>query len=290
MMPTYKNGYVPLTVLISFGSGVDQYGAWEWLLSPATYARHRRLVEIAFKRTGVRLSPSKGYSCYRPYLFQVKYRQEHGVWAAVPGTSSHGGEFQGRDSLAIDYGNWSAVYGGDRAAFYADVRAAGLTPGVISPANGFPDEPWHVVDFDPWGPVPAFDGAVPFPIPSSIESEADGMIMISCPLPWDNTKKSHVYVTDSGGAGTVSESYGAAHILRRTASKIVDFAEGEWDQFQFVITHAWQRAGAAAGLTADEVAERLQATLTAAQQGISDEDAEKIAEEVADEQARRLQS
>jgi hypothetical protein len=29
---------------------------------------------------------------------------------------------------------------------------------MIMRSRGYPDEPWHVIDLDPWGPVPAFSG------------------------------------------------------------------------------------------------------------------------------------
>src|SRR5690606_6789363 len=60
-----------------------------------------------------------------------------------------------------------------RAAFFEDCRAVGLSPHLISPQRGYPDEPWHVVDLDPWGPIPASNGAIPFPIPLPEPEEED---------------------------------------------------------------------------------------------------------------------
>jgi len=94
----------------------------------------------------------------------VKYRAVWGNGAAVAGTSSHGGLWEGQQTLATDYGNWADAYArfGGQAAFYADCRAVGLTPGLISKARGYPEEPWHVIDLDPWAPAPAGTTASPF--------------------------------------------------------------------------------------------------------------------------------
>jgi hypothetical protein len=120
------------------------------------------LVARAKARTGRTLEPGDGWSTYRPYAAQVIARRIHGIYAATPGTSSHGGFWEGRETLAIDYSNWSWVYGGDRAAFYDDCRAVGLTPGMIEPRRGYPEEPWHVIDMNPRSGAPASSNATPF--------------------------------------------------------------------------------------------------------------------------------
>jgi hypothetical protein len=159
-MPTYSNGYIPETLLVIFKRGWSKIdGDWYWGLPPATYARHLALVALARKRNpNVWLTPTEGFSCYRPYWAQVIAQKVWGNGAARPGTSSHGGFWEGRQTLAIDYHNWGQVYGWNQAAWFADVRAVGLTPGMIMRSRGYPDEPWHVIDLDPWGPVPAFSG------------------------------------------------------------------------------------------------------------------------------------
>jgi hypothetical protein len=136
-MPTYQNGYIPAELLIEFDHGYNSTDLnWYHALSPATYYRHRLLLDIAFKRTGRWLQITRGWSAYRPYAAQVLARKIWGIGAAIPGNSSHGGTFNGRQSLAMDYGNWQSVYGGDtattRAQFGADCRAAGLSPFVIT--------------------------------------------------------------------------------------------------------------------------------------------------------------
>jgi hypothetical protein len=178
-MPTYQNGYIPAELLIEFDHGYNSTDLnWYHALSPATYYRHRLLLDIAFKRTGRWLQITRGWSAYRPYAAQVLARKIWGIGAAIPGNSSHGGTFNGRQSLAMDYGNWQSVYGGDtattRAQFGADCRAAGLSPFVIT----LTDEPWHVIDYNPWSAVPAGGGGIPFPLP---QIAGDEMIALKSP-------------------------------------------------------------------------------------------------------------
>ena len=164
MVARYSNGYIPDSALITFNVGYSAgEGQWKHQLSPATYAKHLALIALARKNTGRTLQISAGWGAYRPYPAQVYARSVHGNGAAWPGTSSHGGFWEGQQTLAIDYGNWSYVYNGSREAFYRDVRAVGLEPGLISPHRGYPDEPWHVVDKSPWaaGAVPAGGSTAP---------------------------------------------------------------------------------------------------------------------------------
>lgn len=158
-MPSYSNGYIPEELLVVFARGANTVdGSWFHGLPAATYARHLALVEAARRRTGNTLRISDGWGAYRPYFAQVIARNVYGNGAAVPGTSSHGGIWEGRQTAAMDYSNWGAVYGWNRDAFAADCRSVGLSPNLIVPARGYPDEPWHVVDLNPWSAVPAFEG------------------------------------------------------------------------------------------------------------------------------------
>ncbi|TLF33222.1 hypothetical protein [Microbacterium sp. 5K110] len=154
----WKNGDIPESDLVIFRRGWNSIdGDWFWGLTPGTYARHLALLQRAFDRTGRWLEPSDGWSCYRPYAAQVIARRIWGIGAATPRTSSHGGFWEGIETLAVDYGNWAWVYEkhGGRAAFYEDCRAVGLTPGMIQPDRGYPDEPWHVIDKNPRSGAPA---------------------------------------------------------------------------------------------------------------------------------------
>lgn len=161
-MARYPNGYIPESALVTFHTGYSPgEGNWKWQLPPATYQKHLRLVALALKNTGRTLTLSNGWSGYRPYAAQVRAKAIYGRGAADPGTSSHGGYWEKQDTSAMDYGNWSYVYGGNREAFYRDVRAVGLEPGLISPQRGYPDEPWHVVDKSPYAAVTGGGSGIP---------------------------------------------------------------------------------------------------------------------------------
>lgn len=156
----WKNGYIDERELVIFKRGKNKTdGDWYHGLTPATYARHLELVRIAKERTGRTLEISEGWGAYRPYWAQVIAQKVYGIGAADPGTSSHGGYWERKETMAMDYSNWSWVYGGNRAVFYEDVRKAGLVPGQIEPRRGYPDEPWHVIDVNP-RVLPSFAGSV----------------------------------------------------------------------------------------------------------------------------------
>jgi len=178
-MFTYRNGYVPEGLLVTFNRGHNaRDGHWTHAFPPAVYARHVALVARAKQRTGRTLALNYGWTAYRPLWAQAMLKAYYTSigqpnMAAKPGTSSHGGFWEGQQTMAGDYSNWAWVYDGfgGRAAFAEDCRAVGALPNMIVPARGYPDEPWHVVFPDPWGAVPAFDGVVlPFN-PEPIEPE-----------------------------------------------------------------------------------------------------------------------
>lgn len=154
----YANGYVPTGRLIVFGSGqspVDGY--FEWRLPRATLRRLRALIARAKARTGRTLTPSQGWSTDRPYHIQVLAKKIHGILAATPGRSSHGGVFEGAQTMAVDLGNWAWVYQnhGGYAAFEQDFRAEGFAK---LPAGRYPREDHHIIDYNPWDDEPEFGG------------------------------------------------------------------------------------------------------------------------------------
>lgn len=169
----WRNGYIPEGDLVIWKRGYNETDRdWFWGLTPGTYARVLALIALAYLHTGRWLSPGDGWSTYRPLWAQEIARRIFGNGAAWPGTSSHGGFWEGRETLAIDFSNWSWVYSGDRSAFYADCWAVGLTPGMIEPRRGYPDEPWHVIDMNPRSGAPASTG----PATPSEEDEIMGAV------------------------------------------------------------------------------------------------------------------
>lgn len=178
----WRNGQIPESDLVIFKRGWNPTdGNWYWGFTPGTYHRHLALLDLGFRNTGRWLSPSDGWSTVRPLFAQEIARRLYGNGAAKVGTSSHGGFWEGQETLACDYGNWAWVYAnaGGRAAFFRDCRAVGLSPGLISPERGYPDEPWHVIDKKPRSlPAPAAGGSSPF-TPKPVETRRKGKRMFS---------------------------------------------------------------------------------------------------------------
>lgn len=150
----YRNGEIPEYLLEELGSGWDQDGLWKHLATPGTAVRWRWMVAAALQKYGVHLRITPGWNVFRPLRMQFIYRERLGIMAAVPRTSSHGGEFNGRDCMAIDVQNWADLAPGNVdlawARFVALCRLAGFTTDFVTPR-----ERWHIGDFDPWN-VPAW--------------------------------------------------------------------------------------------------------------------------------------
>ena len=268
-MPTYRNGYIPRDLLVRIASGTNSdVGYWEHLLSPATYARHLALVKRARDRAGKTLAMGAGWSAYRPYDQQVRAREIYGNGAAQPGTSSHGGFWEGRQTLAMDYSNWSSVYGGDRATFYADCRAVGLEPGLIEPRRGYPDEPWHVVDGQPWSAVPAYDGVfTPFlPEEEDMTPEQDAMLR-------DIQNKLSIK-----GAG-----YGRPEVIQQRVDAIVEKLEtgAGYDWLPAIANQGHAILAAVGGLNVTAAPVDVQALADALREGLGAAIASELAERLA---------
>lgn len=160
---SYANGRVPLNLLVHINGNLYMF--------PGMYQRWLNLVDLVRKRHGVTLTITRGskgwddWNGYRTYDAQVIYRRELGNMAAVPGYSSHGGWYQGRESGAIDVWNWNAI---GKTAFFQACRDVGLTPGTDSREN------WHVVDFSPWA-APSGGGSTPF---TPITQEEDMRVVV----------------------------------------------------------------------------------------------------------------
>lgn len=141
-MPKYANGHIPLSELVHLGT--------EHWLTPATAMRWVNLVADVRASEGVTLRITGGPNGYRNMAWQRVY------WdalpypqAAYPGTSSHGGTYRGRDSMAIDVDNWSVL---GKSKFYSYARKHGFDVDVFS------WEPWHIVDWSPWSLPPGGSG------------------------------------------------------------------------------------------------------------------------------------
>lgn len=151
-MARYKNGEVPASLL-------SRRGAIR--LTAGTWAKWDALVADVKARFNVTLTITQGKGVtsgsggYRDFAMQKavkdKYRRlGRPKQAATEGTSSHGGEYKGRDALAVDVNNYWAI---PQSELFAAARRAGFTPGVFDGKGGRPLEPWHLIDYDPYRKV-----------------------------------------------------------------------------------------------------------------------------------------
>lgn len=162
-MTRYQNGRAPLSDLVKLG---DKH-----YLPAGTCARWQEMQRLAWEKYGVWLVITPGWNGYRPLDIQVQYRAELGIYAAVPGTSSHGLTYQGRDCAAIDVNNWQALAPGNQslawARFVALCRLVGFTVDFVTP-----QELWHIGDFDPFM-IPAFAAVTINPATTARPTEDD---------------------------------------------------------------------------------------------------------------------
>lgn len=161
----YANGQIPLNLLIKTASGWNADGYWEHLWSPGTLAKWQALVADVLANEGVLLYVTPGWNAYRPLEPQKLAKKKYGPLAAWPGTSSHGGEYNGVPSMAIDCANWREI---GQAKFFAYAKKHGLVPGT------FEREPWHLIDYQPWA-KPVSNGSVDLPLTPTIPPEVIAM-------------------------------------------------------------------------------------------------------------------
>lgn len=157
-MSRYANGKIPANRLVHVGN--RDY------LTAATARRWNNLVADVKRNEGVTLRITQGQfpNAYRDLAGQKKART---YWcalgacnnAAYPGTSSHGGEYRGKDSMAVDVTNWMEL---GKTKFYRYARKHGFTPGV------FDWEPWHLVDWNPWVMPDSSGGGESKPVPEPV--------------------------------------------------------------------------------------------------------------------------
>lgn len=156
----YPNGEVPLDVVsVVLGTGYEDGRYWEHRLTPATAARWAEAQRYALEKFGRTILIRSGSCAYRPLDWQIYYRQDACAQgncngASVPRYSSHGGNWNGRDCLAIDVDpnglTWDQVW---EACEHAGFSCGLITEAISSIAGG---EPWHIIDFAAFGAVPTF--------------------------------------------------------------------------------------------------------------------------------------
>lgn len=158
-MVTFANGEIPYSVVsVVLATGTDSNGYWEFRCTPAFAARWAQAKRNAERMFGRTIYIRTGWNIYRPLGVQVNARKRacdsgNCAGASVPGYSSHGGNWGGRDCLAVDVDpnglTWDQV---DQA-----MEAAGFSARLITERmSGIPGgERWHYIDFNAFGPAPA---------------------------------------------------------------------------------------------------------------------------------------
>lgn len=150
-MTKYRNGYVPDSELVWFDGGTEKFRSTRKVI-----AAWNALVADVKKTHGVTLVITPGPNAYRDYAQQVAMKTKYTLLgkpnrAAMPGTSSHGGNYKGRDSMAIDVNNWAAI---GKTEFFRMARKHGFATDQV-----IPQETWHIVMYDPFGPVPSTESS-----------------------------------------------------------------------------------------------------------------------------------
>lgn len=166
----YPNGQVPVELLIHVSGNT--------YLPPGTYLRWLWMRDRAIARYGITLRITSQYSTawnawngYRPLAAQRMYRDAYGVMAAVPGTSSHGGTWGGREVFAIDVDNWMDL---SWSQFSGLAHEAGFTTDFVTPS-----EKWHIGDFNnPWVTPSFAGGGAAIPEPEAENDEEDQMYSV----------------------------------------------------------------------------------------------------------------
>lgn len=189
----FENGKVPLDLLVRRPARGKDF----CLMMPGTAVKHDRLVALAAARFDGWVPVVSGPDdAYRRLAVQQYYSDTMPPgMAAWPGTSSHGGSFEGMECGAVDYGNWGEI---GRAPWFQLARDAGFEPGFFNGQYGRPVEPWHVIDRTPWH-VPGT------PKPEIEIEEDDDMSKMKGARYVRAADKKTVYVLFNEGSGFYSE-------------------------------------------------------------------------------------
>lgn len=167
-MRTYRNGEIPQGILVQLDTG----GGKHWT-TPASAARWYALRAYVKATYGITLIITAGWNAYRPLAEQHAAREwacnrGNCLGAAYPSTSSHGGNWYRPgvgwvDAMAFDIGNWWLLSWDTWVKVCAKFGL--LAGGIPLNVSGGVDERHHIIDLNPFGPVPAFSKAEAFTAP-----------------------------------------------------------------------------------------------------------------------------
>lgn len=227
-MSRFPNGGIPGHLLV-------EVGPYHWL-TPGTAQRWAGLVADVLANEGVRLRITPGKNAYRDYEGQVFAKDNACAEgdcndAADPGTSSHGGEYRGRDSMAIDVANWGEL---GQAKWYAYCRKHGFEPGF------FDWEPWHIIDWAPYTMPSPSGGKAPKPETEEPIIEEDDMPIIIM----NSDRKEWSLLDPDVGTDLPQVIYGQKAEFRpvKTASGVLNTYRGFLVTTDESIAAAWGRS------------------------------------------------
>ena len=238
----YANGGIPYSVVsVVLGSGTDENGYYEFRGTPAFAARWAAAKAYALRTFGRTIYIRTGWNVYRPYNIQVIARNNACAsgncdGAAVAGSSSHGGNWAGRDCLAVDVDpnglSWDQV---DEAMGFVGFSARLITEAMSGIPGG---ERWHYIDFNAFGPVPAELSSTDFTNQSEEDDDMKAIIQAGQP---DSGIIIQAGVPPYALGGQVFDALRGAYGL--TVHELADW------QYATVVREQWTAAKAAAALT-----------------------------------------
>jgi hypothetical protein len=226
-MATYGNGNIPYNVVsVVLASGTDSNGYWEFRCTPAFAHKWAAAKKNAERLFGKTIYIRTGWNVYRPFQVQKDARTRACAsgncnGASVAGYSSHGGNWQGRDCLAVDVDpnglTWDQV---DRAMEPAGFSARLITEKMSGIPGG---ERWHYIDFDAFGPVPAAVEVKPIGSESSEEEDMALPLVITVSHPVSGTNGQQIYWSVDLAARTKSAIRNGVELEWRRALNIPEY-------------------------------------------------------------------
>lgn len=231
-MARYPNGRIPLDTLIRRRE--SDYA------TAGTWAKWDALVEDVRANEGITLQITPGNNVYRDYASQVYAREQackRGRCddASVPGKSTHGGVYNGRDALAIDVQNWSLL---GQTKWYYYARKHGFEPGF------FDWEPWHIIDWEPYRAVPSGGGSSSggSTAPAEDIGEEDMYVRAITAGSW--ARKGYIYSNDMSGHWrglTNLEGDGIVGVLAREGRVRIVELNGPDIDLLFAVNGVWEQ-------------------------------------------------
>ena len=284
----WSNGQIPDSVVsVVLASGHDENGYWEFRCTPAFAARWAFAKLEAERRFGRTIHIRTGWNIYRPLFPQQTARrsacaQGNCNGAAYPGSSSHGGEWNGRPCLAVDVDpnglTWDQV---DQAMAAAGFAIQQITEAMSGIRGG---ERWHYIDFNAFGPVPAGSNSTSWEdIMAKLDNEDRAWLDA-----WFGIIRSLLQVPGLpyGYPQATLNAVQAIDPLVKDVQSRVRGGDPRGDMMQLI------REDLGKPITADvdeaALAKEIAPLLPAHVDGIGDSDLARIGKAVADEQAKRL--